>query len=160
MIALLALIPASQLALEIINYLVTRLLPPRLLPKMDFEDSGIPDAFRTLVVVPMMLVDGQTVHSEVERLEIRYLANKGDNLLFSLFTDYTDADEAHLADDEPLLQTAVDSLQSLNERYGGARFLLFHRERKWSESEQKYIGWERKRGKLEELNRLIDGNAA
>jgi cyclic beta-1,2-glucan synthetase len=156
-LALLALIPASQLALEIVNYLVTRLLPPRLLPKMDFKASGIPDAFRTLVVVPMLLVDGQTVQAEVERLEIRYLANKGANLLFSLFTDYTDSDEAHRVDDEPLLQAAVDGLQSLNERYGGERFLLFHRERRWSESEQQYIGWERKRGKLEELNCLIDG---
>jgi cyclic beta-1,2-glucan synthetase len=156
-IALLALIPASQLALETVNYLVTRLLPPRVLPKMDFEAAGIPDAFRTLVVVPMLLVDEQTVQAEVERLEIRYLANKGANLLFGLFTDYTDADEEHREDDEPLLQTAVDNLQSLNDRYGGERFLLFHRDRKWSESEQKYIGWERKRGKLEELNRLIDG---
>ena len=156
-IALVALIPVSQLALEIVNYLVTRLLPPRILPKMDFEAPGIPDAFRTLVVVPMLLVDEQTVQAAAERLEIRYLANKGANLLFSLFTDYTDADEEHREDDEPLLQTAVDSLQSLNDRYGGEHFLLFHRSRKWSESEQKYIGWERKRGKLEELNGLIDG---
>jgi cyclic beta-1,2-glucan synthetase len=156
-IALLALIPASQLALETINYLVTRLLPPRLLPKMDFEALGIPDAFRTLVVVPVLLVDEQTVQAEVERLEIRYLANKGANLLFSLFTDYTDSEQAHHEDDERLLQAAIENLERLNRRYGGERFFLFHRNRTWSESEQKYIGWERKRGKLEELNRLIDG---
>jgi len=154
---LLLLIPVSQLAIETVNYLITRLLPPRPLPKMDFEDTGIPDAFRTLVVVPMMLVNAETVRGEVEKLEIRYLANKESNLLFSLFTDYTDSATLSHEDDSLLLQTASDCLTELNLRHGGQRFFLFHRERTWSESEQKFIGWERKRGKLEELNRLIDG---
>jgi cyclic beta-1,2-glucan synthetase len=157
LIALLLLIPASQLSLEVVNYLVTRLLPPRTLPKMDFEVSGIPDAFRTLVVVPMMLVDAETIRAEVDNLEIRYLANKEANLLFGLFTDYADSEQAHHDEDKHLLQTVTEGLEALNHRYGGERFFLFHRERRWSESEQKFIGWERKRGKLEELNRLIDG---
>jgi cyclic beta-1,2-glucan synthetase len=156
-IALLLLIPVSQLALEVLNYLVMRLLPPRALPKMGFEVSGIPDAFRTLVVVPVLLRDAETIRAEVEKLEIRYLANKEGNLLFSLFTDYTDSDQAHREDDERLLQTVTEGLEALNHRYGGERFFLFHRDRRWSESEQKFIGWERKRGKIEELNRLIDG---
>jgi len=155
--ACLLLIPTSQLALEVVNYLVTRLLSPHTLPKMDFEDSGIPDAFRTLVVVPAMLVDEESIRAEVERLEIRYLANKESNLLFSLFTDYADSDRAICEGDDRLLQTAIEGLEGLNRRYGGERFFLFHRKRRWSESEQKYVGWERKRGKLEELNRLIDG---
>ncbi len=153
----LLLIPVSQLAIEVLNYLVTRFLPPRPLPKMDFEESGIPDAFRTLVVVPMMLANAETVRAEVEKLEIRYLANKEANLLFSLFSDYTDSDTLAREDDNLLLQVAILSLTELNQRHGGERFFLFHRERSWSETEQKFIGWERKRGKLEELNRLIDG---
>jgi len=157
LIASLLLIPVSQLALEVLNYLVMRLLPPRTLPKMNFEVSGIPDAFRTLVVVPVLLGDPETIRAEVEKLEIRYLANKEGNLLFSLFTDYTDSDQAHREDDERLLQTVTETVEALNHRYGGERFFLFHRDRIWSESEQKYIGWERKRGKIEELNRLIDG---
>ncbi|PIY21577.1 MAG: glycosyl transferase, partial [Deltaproteobacteria bacterium CG_4_10_14_3_um_filter_60_8] len=112
---------------------------------------------RTLVVVPIMLVDAATILAEAEKLEIRYLANMETNLLFSLFTDYTDAATPSCADDGALLQTASACLAELNGRYGGERFFLFHRERTWSESEQKFIGWERKRGKLEELNRLIDG---
>ena len=156
-IALLLLIPVSQLAIDVLNYLVMRLLPPRALPKMNFEVSGIPDAFRTLIVVPVLMGDAETIRAEVENLEIRYLANKEGNLLFSLFTDYTDSDQAHREDDERLLQTATESLEALNHRYGGKRFFLFHRDRTWSESEQKFIGWERKRGKIEELNRLIDG---
>jgi cyclic beta-1,2-glucan synthetase len=154
---LLLLIPVSQVALEIVNYLITRLLPPRPLPKMAYEECGIPDEFRTLVVVPMMLVNEATLRSEVEKLEIRYLANKEDNLLFSLFTDYTDSITLSRDDDSRLVQSAVTAVTELNHRYGGERFYLFHRERIWSASEQKYIGWERKRGKLEELNRLIDG---
>jgi cyclic beta-1,2-glucan synthetase len=156
-IALLLLIPVSQLALELLNYLVMRLLPPRALPKMDFKVSGIPDAFRTLVVVPVLLGDAETIRAEVEKLEIRYLANQEGNLLFSLFTDYTDSDQAHREDDERLLQAVTESLNALNHRYGGERFFLFHRDRTWSQSEQTFIGWERKRGKIEELNRLIDG---
>jgi cyclic beta-1,2-glucan synthetase len=157
LICLLSTIPVSQLSLEIVNYLVTRIFPPRALAKMDFEASGVPDAFRTLVVVPMLLVDSQTIEAEADKLEIRYLANKEDNLLFGLFTDYADSDVAQREEDEPLLRTAIARLETLNRRYGGERFFLFHRERTWSESEQKYIGWERKRGKLEELNRLIAG---
>ena len=156
-LVLLLIIPASQLALEVVNYLITRLLPPRPLPKMDFEDSGIPDAFRTLVVVPMMLVNAETIRAEVEKLEIRYLANKEANLLFSLFTDYLDSDTLSSEDDSVLLQTASACLDEINQRHGGERFFLFHRERTWCESERKFIGWERKRGKLEELNRLIEG---
>ncbi|MBI5586691.1 MAG: glycosyl transferase [Deltaproteobacteria bacterium] len=156
-VALLLLIPASQLALEVLNYLVTRLLPPRALPKMDFAVTGLPDTFRTLVVVPMMLTGAESTRAEVEKLEIRYLANQEDNLLFSLFTDYTDADQVQREDDAQHLRIVTEGLEALNRRYGHGRFFLFHRDRTWSESEQKFIGWERKRGKLEELNRLLDG---
>jgi cyclic beta-1,2-glucan synthetase len=109
------------------------------------------------VVVPMMLVNAETVRAEVEKLEIRYLANKEANLLFSLFTDYTDCATPCREDDSRLLELASAALAELNGRHGGERFFLFHRERTWSESEQNFIGWERKRGKLEELNGLIDG---
>jgi len=160
LMALFLIVPASQLSLEVVNYLVTRLLPPRTLPKMDFETSGIPDACRTLVVVPILLVDAETVKAEVDKLEVRYLANKEENLVFGLFTDYTDSLQEHCDEDKPLLRTAIERLEALNRKYGGdggGCFFLFHRERRWSESERKFIGWERKRGKLEELNHLIDG---
>ena len=156
-IAALLLLPASQLSLEVMNFLIVRFFPPRSLPKMDFRDSGIPDACRTLVVVPMMLVDEETIKCEVEKLEIRYLANKEANLLFGLYSDNMDADQAHCDADVALLQTATRGIADLNQRHGNERFFLFHRERKWCDSEQKFIGWERKRGKLEELNDLIVG---
>jgi cyclic beta-1,2-glucan synthetase len=154
------LIPVSQISLDVINYLVMRLLPPRVLPKMDYRVTGIPDAYRTLVVVPVMLNDLQTIREEAERLEIRYLANTENNLLFALFSDYADSPEAHREGDEILLEASKSCVESLNARYGGNRFFLLHRQRTWSASEQKFIGWERKRGKLEELNGLIDGTRA
>ncbi|MDO9508339.1 MAG: glucoamylase family protein [Thermovirgaceae bacterium] len=157
LIALFLLVPVSQLALEIMNYLVMRLLPPCPLPKMDFRVSGIPDGCRTLVVVPMMLVGEDEIKVEVEKIEIRYLANKEANLFFALYSDYADAPQQHCEADAALLQTAKACIEALNRRHGGERFFLLHRERKWSESEQAFIGWERKRGKLEELNDLIVG---
>ena len=157
LVAVLLLIPTSQLSLEMVNYMVMRLLPPRTLPKMDYRVSGIPDAYRTLVVIPVLLVDLETIQDEAEKLEIRYLANKEDNLLFALFSDYVDAPQVHCEADEGLLQAEKLCIETLNQRYGGNRFFLFHRERQWSDSERKYIGWERKRGKLEELNALING---
>ena len=157
-VALLLLLPVSQVVLELLNYLVTRMLPPRSLPKMDFKTPGIPDEFRTLVVVPMLLGNEESIRIEVEKLEVRYLANKEHNLLFSLFSDYRDADNAKNDADAHLLQRMAESLECLNQRHGEGRFFLFHRERAWSVSEQKFIGWERKRGKLEELNGLITGS--
>ncbi|HOI43427.1 MAG TPA: hypothetical protein PK523_10825, partial [Elusimicrobiales bacterium] len=154
---LLLLVPASQMALELFNYLVMRLLPPRTLPKMDFRTPGVPDDCRTLVVVPMMLLDRATIDAEAEKLEVRYLANRENNLLFALYSDYRDAAQPHCETDAPLLAAAARRIEELNRRHGDGRFFLFHRERRWSECEQKFIGWERKRGKLEELNGLLDG---
>jgi cyclic beta-1,2-glucan synthetase len=158
--ALLSLIPTSQLGILVVNYAVTRLLPPRTLPKMSFEETGIPDAFRTLVVVPVILTNPETTREEIEKLEIRYLANPEDNLLFSLFTDLADADQPQQEGDDQLLETATQGIEALNRQYGGDRFMLFHRPRQWCQSEGRYIGWERKRGKLEQLNRIIAGEAS
>ncbi|HET7011019.1 MAG TPA: hypothetical protein VFI11_09610, partial [Anaerolineales bacterium] len=107
--------------------------------------------------VPELLINTSQIAATIERLEIRYLANREDNLLFALFTDYVDADQAVRPEDEALLSLAADRIRALNQRYPGERFFFLHRPRTWSETEQKFIGWERKRGKLEELNHLILG---
>lgn len=153
----LLILPASQLGVDFTNYLVTRLLPPRTLPKLDFESRGIPDPFRTLVTVPVLPNNEEAVRQDLEQLEIRYLANPERNLAFSLFMDYPDADDPETDQDDRLLATAVKGIETLNQRYGHGKFYLFQRGRTWTESEGRYLGWERKRGKLEELNRLISG---
>jgi len=155
-LTLAALLPASDLAVQIVNYWVTRLLPPRRLPKMSFEESGIPEPYRTLVVVPMLLSDKATTREEIDKLEIRYLGNPDQNLLFALLADLPDADAEAVDGDAEVIAHAVDSIKWLNARYG-ERFMLLVRGREWCETEGRFISWERKRGKLEELNELISG---
>ncbi len=157
LVLILLALPASQLATEGINYFATRILPAGQLPKLDFAQDGIPDAYRTLVVVPMLLSDEGTIKEEIEKLEIRFLGNREHNLVFGLFSDFMDAGSEVTELDSIFLRITEEGIQELNRKYGEGRFYHFHRQRTWSESEQKFIGWERKRGKLEELNRLILG---
>ncbi|HEX6260691.1 MAG TPA: glycosyltransferase family 2 protein, partial [Woeseiaceae bacterium] len=155
-VTLMAVFPAGELALHVINSLVILLLGPRRLPQMDYL-NGIPDDCRTLVVVPMMLVSADIIRRQAERLEVHFLSNKDANLSFALLSDFTDAESPVTDEDEPLLAAAKEAIETLNQRYGNGRFLLLHRSRQWCETEQKWIGWERKRGKLEELNRFLTG---
>ena len=152
----LALFPLSELTVQIINALVISLLPPDPLPKMEYKD-GIPSDHATLVVVPMMLSSTEVVRLEVEKLEVRFLANQEANVFFSLFSDFTDSPEATAFGDVEVLAAARQGIEQLNTRYGGGRFLLFHRPRVWSDSERRWIGRERKRGKLEDLNAFLCG---
>jgi cellobiose phosphorylase len=160
LLGLLLLLPASELAVLIVNYLVTSLLPPQVLPKMSFKKEGIPDDCRTLVVVPTLLTTPNAIQSELERLEIRYLGNTDANLRFALLTDFADAPRQSMSEDEEYIDIVARGIEKLNRRHGAGRFFLFHRARSWSESEQRWIGWERKRGKLEHLNRFLAGESA
>ena len=154
--ALLALFPLSELALQIVNAMLIALLPPTRLPRLALED-GIPVEHATLVVVPMMLSNDEVVRQEIEKLEIRFLANPEPNVYFSLFSDFTDAAEEVTASDSQLLGLAQAGIEALNQRHGSHRFLHFHRMRTWSDTEQHWIGRERKRGKIEELNEYLCG---
>lgn len=159
-VLVLSLVPTSELATSLVNRLVTTLVKPHPLPKMNTA-SGISRLDRAIVVVPTMLIDEEFVREQVERLEVNYLSNQDDHIFFGLLTDFTDALTEHTPNDEALLELACESIAELNTRYaknGGVdRFHLFHRCRKWNESEGKWMGWERKRGKLSEFNRLIRG---
>lgn len=162
-LGLAALLPVSEIGSQIVNAVVARCIKPRALPKMDFE-KGIPDEWRCLVVVPMMLGSLEGIQSDIDNLEVHYLANTDPALRFALLADYTDASEAHLPADQKLLGAAQRGIEELNARYpderGGRqqpRFFLFHRERRWCESEECWMGWERKRGKLEQLNAWLLG---
>ncbi|HEY6230737.1 MAG TPA: glucoamylase family protein [Pyrinomonadaceae bacterium] len=157
--ALLALLPASDLALSILNWDVTHMFPPRLVPRMETA-KGIPDEACTMVVVPTIFSGESQVKALVERLEIHFLANQDDHLYFALLGDFADADAETLPDDEALLEVAHAGIAELNHRYSDKetpRFHLFHRRRQWNAGEGKWIGWERKRGKLEEFNQLLRG---
>jgi len=152
--------PAIDLSVAIVNHIVTRGIRPTLLPALALK-GGVPSDLRTLVAVPTMLASRDAVREQVERLEIHYLASLAGELHFALLTDWTDSATEHQEDDDKLLAAARDGVAELNRRYGpapgGDRFLLLHRRRVWNASERRWIGWERKRGKLTELNRLLRG---
>jgi hypothetical protein len=157
MLALCAAIAGSQLAVIIVNRAATLLMRPAVLPRLDFS-AGIPPAFRSVVAVPAILRDVAAVEPLVEALEVRFLANRDDQLRFILLTDFADAAEAALPHDERLLQAAASAIARLNAKYRkghGDIFFLLHRPRRWNESERAWMGRERKRGKLADLNALL-----
>ncbi len=161
LMGILGLVPASEIAVSLVHRLVPILVPPRLLPKLELP-QGVPPELRTLVVVPMLLTSHDDVEEQVERLEVHYLANPRGHLHFALLSDWADAPREDMPGDEDLLTALAKGIARLNERYegppgAGGRFLLLHRRRLWNEKEGKWIGWERKRGKLHELNRLLRG---
>ena len=150
---------ASHLAVALVNWLATLLATPHLLPRMDFS-GGIPPESRTLAVVPTMLTSAQNIEDLIEALEVRFLANRDENLHFGLLTDFRDAHEETLPEDEPLLRLAQKRIEELNGKYREARrdaFFLFHRPRRWNPGERIWMGYERKRGKLADLNALLRG---
>ena len=147
----------SQLALAIVNWLATLLVMPQPLPRMDFS-KGVPPESRTLTIVPTMLTNAQGIEDLIEGLEVRFLANRDDNLHFGLLTDFQDASEETLPEDGPLLLLARQRVEGLNKKYRnpkGDTFFLFHRARRWNAGEQVWMGYERKRGKLAALNALL-----
>ncbi|MCK9984217.1 MAG: cyclic beta-1,2-glucan synthetase [Azoarcus sp.] len=162
-IAFVVLLAVSQLAVALVNWLATLLVAPHPLPRMDFSD-GIPAQSRTLVVVPTMLTSAQNVEDLVEALEVRFLANRDASLHFGLLTDFLDAQQESLPEDGPLMALARTRIEALNEKYGsgegwirGDIFFLFHRPRRWNPQERVWMGHERKRGKLADLNALLRG---
>jgi cellobiose phosphorylase len=161
--AISGIIGISALAVSVVNIFVTMLLPPRSLPRLDFS-RGIPDIHRTMVVVPTLLSKEQEIDDLLEALEIRYLGNRDSNLFFALLTDFRDAPEQVQPGDDDLLAYAHTAVQRLNQTYNDDRpniFYLFHRPRVWNSHERVWMGYERKRGKLEQFNNLLrDGEAA
>jgi len=158
---LLLLLCASQPVIALVNWLATLLATPQLLPRMDFS-KGIPSEMRTLVVIPTMLTSADTIEELIEALEIRFLANRDGNLHFGLLTDFCDADAEILAEDEAFLRLAEKKINELNDKYPlpeGDTFFLFHRPRLWNVRDRKWMGFERKRGKLADLNGLLRGRA-
>ena len=161
-LALLGLIPTVDAAIALVNANVVRRLRARSLPGLELRD-GVPPGLRTLVVIPTLLATGKSVAADVHRLEIHHLASPDGEIHFALLSDWNDAASSEAAEDGALLEAAVSGIAALNQRYGplpaGDRFILLHRRRIWNAAQGSWMGWERKRGKLHELNRLLRGAA-
>src|SRR6202050_1029666 len=153
---LILLVPCSQSAVQIMHYLVGALLKAEILPKLDYSD-GIPDDCVTLVAIPTLLLSEKQVRGLVEDLEVRFLGNHDRNIHFVLVSDLPDADEP-APETNPLIDLCANLIRELDQRYSGQQmgsFLLLHRHRVYNPREQGWMGWERKRGKLLDLNKLL-----
>jgi cyclic beta-1,2-glucan synthetase len=157
LLGVVSLLASSQFSSAVVNWLATLFVAADLLPRMDFSD-GIPAECRTLTVIPTMLTSIRNVEALIEALEVRFLGNRDDNLHFALLTDFRDAAREAIPEDEPLLSLAKSRIEELNEKYAqgkGNTFFLLHRPRRWNAKERVWMGYERKRGKLAELNSLL-----
>jgi hypothetical protein len=153
---LVLLLPSSQSAIQLVNYLITSLLEPKILPKLDFT-AGVPDDCVTLVAIPSLLLNKQQAGRLVDDLEVRFLGNHDRNLHFALLTDLPDSREPS-SEDDPLVDYCAQLVRELNQRYAGEEagsFLMLHRHRVFNPRENVWMGWERKRGKLMDLNQLL-----
>ena len=158
-IALLLLIPASEVALAFVQRVVAMLIPPRRLMRLEFP-AGLPANARTMVIVPVLFTAVSEVEELIERLEIMAIGNMDPCIHFALLSDVVDATSQELPGDAAIIEAARSGIDALNDRLGGPernRFFLFHRERRWNAGDRVWMGWERKRGKIEEFNRLLRG---
>ena len=152
------LLPGSQSAVQIMNYLATLLLPAQTLPKLDFSE-GIPNDCVTLVAIPTVLLNEKQVHRLVDDLEVRYLGNQDPHIHYALLSDLPDS-PSEPRENDALIDLTSDLIRDLNEKYAGQGmgfFYLFHRHRVYNPRERLWMGWERKRGKLMDLNNLLRG---
>jgi cyclic beta-1,2-glucan synthetase len=153
-------VATSQLAVAIVHWVATLLTQPNILPRLDFS-AGIPANHRTAVAVPTLLTELEEVDHLLEALEVRYLANRDPQLSFVLLSDFRDAASEHMDGDEALLERARAGILALNARHAQAGrrppFYLLHRPRRWNPREGVWMGWERKRGKLEQFNEALRG---
>ncbi len=155
--ALLLLFPASEAAITFVQRLMARWAPPRRLPRVEFP-AGVPDNARTMVVVPTLLTSVPAVTGLIEHIEVLALGNLDPRIHFAILSDFVDAPARDMPEDEAILEAARAGIESLNTRFGFGhtdRFFLFHRVRQWNPGENVWMGWERKRGKLEEFNALL-----
>lgn len=155
--ALLTLLPASELATILLQRMAAAFAPPRQLPRLDFS-KGMPESARTMVVVPVLLGSVPDVERLLAHLEVQALGNLDPMIHFAILSDFKDAPALSMPGDDEILAAAVAGIEALNRRHAADksdRFFLFHRDRKWNQKQGVFMGWERKRGKITELNHLL-----
>ncbi len=159
LLALLLLIPIEVIWVQIGQYILGKFIKPKMIPKLDYID-GVPQESSTFVVIPTILTSKEKVKGLMERLEVYYMANKSDNLYFAILGDCSAGKNQKEPFDEDVIQSGKEETKRLNEKYPDANFPKFHflyRQRVWNEKEECYLGWERKRGLLNQFNEYILG---
>ncbi|MBC7894949.1 MAG: cyclic beta 1-2 glucan synthetase, partial [Cytophagaceae bacterium] len=162
LVLLLTGLPALDIAVSVVMQLVTTWLPPRVLPRLELHEHGVPPEFRTAVVIPTLFGSVDDVREALDNVEVQFLANRGAHLHFAILSDFTDAPEETQPGDDEIAAAAIAGVRALNERHALEEpdaFHLLHRPRRWNAQQGTWMGWERKRGKLSDFNRLIRGDA-
>ncbi|SHI58901.1 GH36-type glycosyl hydrolase domain-containing protein [Lutispora thermophila] len=154
----LLLIPASEIGVSLTNYVFMKLYKPTFLPRLEFA-HGIPDESKTIVIIPALLSSKNAAMELIEKMEVYYLANKDKNLFFGLIGDFKDSDRENNPEDESIVEAAMEGVKILNEKYKEGRtiFYYFHRKREFNDKQNKWMGWERKRGAIVQFNDLLSG---
>jgi cellobiose phosphorylase len=155
--SILVLLCSSQMAVAFMHWMSTLLLRPRLLPRLDFSKE-IPLEQATMVVIPTLLASAKGIERLLETIEIHFLGNRDPHLYFAILTDFPDAASERMPEDEERLQQARAGIEALNQKYSEnltTSFFMFHRPRRWNPKESCWMGYERKRGKLSDLNSLL-----
>lgn len=147
---LLTFIPATQITTEILQYILNKIVKPTLIPKMDFA-NGIPEECTTMVIIPTIVKSPKKVKDLISKLEVFYLANKTENLYFTLLGDASASTKETEEIDDEIIKMGIKEVDRLNKKYhnkGMGKFQFIYRKRVWNESESCYLGWERKRGMI------------
>jgi cyclic beta-1,2-glucan synthetase len=155
--AILLFVPIQVLVQQIVQYILGKFVSPKIIPKLDFS-KGIPEEYATFVVIPTILNNVEKVEELAKKLEVYYLANKTDNLYFTILGDCKPSNQKVEEIDEKIVREGIKRVEKLNEKYNDNKFPKFHflyRERIWNEGEACYLGWERKRGLLNQFNEFI-----
>jgi len=149
-------IPISEIAIKVIQYILSKNVKPKLIPKLDFTD-GIPKEFTTMVIMPTILKSKQNIQEFLEKLEVYYLANRSKNIYFTLLGDCSTSSKEIEPYDEEIIEAGKVKIQELNNKYGENIFNFVYRKRLWNSKENNFLGWERKRGLITEFNGFLLG---
>ena len=154
-------IPLIEIVIKIVNTILSKTTKPKLIPKLDFLE-GVPKEYSTFVVIPTIVDNKKKVRSLAKKLEVYYLANKSPNIYFAILGDCSASDKKELKEDVEIIETLKKEIHKLNKKYQNSEFPLFHfvyRKRIWNDKEKTYLGWERKRGMLNQFNEYLLGNS-
>ena len=156
-IFLVSIIPIENIVTKITQYILSKIVKPKVIPKLDFQ-NGIPEEYATVVAIPTILNSKEKVKKLMEKLEVYYIANKSDNLYFTLLGDCTTENTEDVPFDNEVIQEGIKQTKKLNEKYPDTKFPKFnfiYRKRTWNDKEEAYMGWERKRGALNQFNEYL-----
>ena len=156
-IFIISIIPIENIVTKITQYILSKIVKPKVIPKLDFQ-NGIPEEYATVVAIPTILNSKEKVKKLMEKLEVYYIANKSDNLYFTLLGDCTTENTENAPFDDEVIKEGIEQTQKLNEKYPDTKFPKFnfiYRKRTWNDKEEAYMGWERKRGALNQFNEYL-----